>query len=133
MDEEELEHLGRDLDEGETGLSRPNSWRIIIIVIVIIISISISISILSKMPVNTTGYYNHAFCCDIFYHFFLFIIETTELISSVGVLPSGCAVLWFVLDAQLFLRPQLISQRAQSLTAVVFCSPDITSDILWRF
>jgi hypothetical protein len=41
-------------------------------------------------------------------------IETTALISSVGVVPPGCAVWWFVLDAQLFLRPQLVSRRAQS-------------------
>ena len=28
------------------------------------------------------------------------------MISSVGVLPSGCAVLHYMIDAQLFLRPQ---------------------------
>ena len=77
------------------------------------------------MPVNTTGCHNHAFSCDIFYHFFLFITETPALISSGGVLQSGCAMLWFVFDAQLFLHPQLVFQREKSLTAVVFCSPDI--------
>jgi len=78
MDENDLESLWRDLDKAETGLWRPN-WRRVIIIIIII---------LSKMPVNTTGYYNHAFSCDIFYHFFLFIIEIPALISSVGVLQS---------------------------------------------
>jgi hypothetical protein len=82
------------------------------------------------MSVKTTGYYNHAFSCGIFYNFFVFIIEIPALLSSVGLLQSGCAMFWFVLDAQLFLHPQLASRTEHSPTAVVFSSPDIASDIL---
>jgi hypothetical protein len=35
--------------------------------------------------------------------------------SSVDVLPSGCAILYYMLDAQLFLQPQLVSQGDHSL------------------
>lgn len=81
------------------------------------------------MPVNMIGYYNHVFFCGIFYNFFLFIVEIPALLSSVGVLQSGLAMFWFVLDAQLFLHPQLASQTEHNPTAVVFSSPDIASDI----
>jgi hypothetical protein len=37
------------------------------------------------------------------------------LITSVGLVPSGCAVLWYMLVAHLFPWPQLISHRVHTV------------------
>jgi len=44
-------------------------------------------------------------------------MATYALISSVGVLPSGCATLCYAIDAQVFLQPQLVSQWARCCLA----------------
>ena len=38
MDEDELEDVSRDLDDAETGLSKPNRWGMMMIIIMIMIT-----------------------------------------------------------------------------------------------
>jgi len=50
----------------------------------------------------------------------LFILRTNQtLITTISVLPSGCAVLCCMLDAQLFLQPQHIRNKSTQLIIIV--------------
>jgi hypothetical protein len=41
--------------------------------------------------------------------------------SYIGMLPSGCAVLYYLFDVQLFLQPQCIRKRGQRGSGVNWC------------
>jgi hypothetical protein len=74
--------------------------------------------------IPSTSRMRHTTCCIMFTrystvpsvdHFFI-LKRNQGLISPVGVLPSSCAVLYCILGAQLFLRPQHVSYIEHSLS-----------------
>jgi len=55
---------------------------------------------------NLVHYFKAAFICH------LFVLRTSlALISSIGVLPSGSVMVYFILNAKIFLLPQCIPYR----------------------
>lgn len=49
---------------------------------------------------------------------FIFLEENQSLISSILMLPSVCAVLYCILDAQLSVQPQFVSQRTHCVCII---------------
>jgi hypothetical protein len=52
-----------------------------------------------------------------------FILRANHLLlSSTGMPPSGCTISYFILDAQLFLQPQLLPHKEHTDTVCIICS-----------
>jgi len=58
-----------------------------------------------------TGRHIHALLHGIFYRSLFLIFGAKQELSSFGVLPSGCATLYYMFEAELFLQPQLVPHR----------------------
>ena len=52
---------------------------------------------------------------------FVILRANQLLISSTGMVPSGYAILHFILDAQLFLQPQLLHHKERTHTVASYC------------
>jgi len=53
--------------------------------------------------------------------FYLLLLYSQTVDFPLGVLPSDCAMLYYILDTQLFLHPQLLPHR-EKLKARTFTS-----------
>ncbi len=61
-------------------------------------------------------------------------LPTQILNSYTGMLPSGCAVLYYLFDVQLFLQPQWVRKRGQHGSGVNWCvaSLDAMAAGMWH-
>jgi len=75
------------------------------LIVLMIVAVIVIITIASHVLVKVTSCYNVQLYAFIFHFFFP---RANQMVSSVFVLPSGCAVLHFMIDAQPFLRPQRV-------------------------
>jgi len=76
-----------------------------VVIVLMIVAVILIIIICKSHVSHVTSCYNIPLYAFIFPSF---VLRANQMISSVVVLPAGCAVLHYMIDAQLFLRPQCV-------------------------